>query len=277
MKPAPFGYQRALTIPAAIGHLAAAGDEGKLIAGGQSLVPLLALRLARPSLLVDINRIPGLATMSRQADGSLRFGALTRHRALAEQRAHPLLAEAAGWIGHAAIRTRGTLGGSLAHADPSAELPVAALATGAVVHVAGPAGERQIPAGELFTGPLETSLGTGELIVAVDFPPPARWGFAEFTRRHGDFGVVTAVAAEVHGQVRLALGGVAGTPVSPAAAAAVLAGGPLTGDRIREAASLAAEEIDPPADSHATAAYRRALTRELATRALAQLAAGAIP
>ncbi|MGE5134425.1 MAG: FAD binding domain-containing protein [Gemmatimonadota bacterium] len=287
MKAAPFGYVRAGSVGEAVAALAGAGEDGKLIAGGQSLTPLLVLRLARPSLLIDINPIPGLAEVTA-IPGGLRFGALTRHRDLAAQQQHPLLAEAARWIGHTAIRTRGTLGGSLAHADPAAELPVVALATGAVVTAAGQAGRREIPASQLFTGMLETSLGSDEIIETADFPVPQRWGFAEFARRHGDFGLVTVVAAETGGQLRLAAGGVAGRPVRLLAAeaavaeagvgdagvgeAGVLVGGPLDAARVGRAAEAAAGEIDPPADVHATAGYRRALTRVLVTRALSQLA-----
>ena len=261
---------RADSVEHAVAQLAEAnGDgEGKVIAGGQSLMPLLALRLAQPSVLVDINRVPGLDGISTRPGGGLRIGALTRHRALAAQGKHPLLAEAARWVGHAAIRTRGTLGGSLAHADPAAELPVVAAASGAVALVAGPGGRREVPAADLFTGPLQTSLDDDELIEAVQFPAPGRWGFAEFARRHGDFGLVVVAAAEVDGRLRLALGGVAATPVRPAAAEAVLAGGPLSPARIGEAAEAAAEEIEPAGDIHATAAYRRQLTRVLVTRAL---------
>ena len=140
MKPAPFDYVRADSVEHAVTRLAEAngGGEGKIIAGGQSLMPLLALRLAQPSVLIDINRIRGLAEISPLPGGGLRIGALTRHRRLAAQREHPLLAEAARWVGHAAIRTRGTLGGSLAHADPAAELPVVAAAAGAVALVGRP-------------------------------------------------------------------------------------------------------------------------------------------
>ena len=275
MKPAPFDYVRADSVEHAVAQLAAANDdgEGKIIAGGQSLMPLLALRLAQPSVLIDINRVPGLDAISPRPEGGLRFGALTRHRSLARAR-HPLLAEAARWVGHAAIRTRGTLGGSLAHADPAAELPVVAVAAGAVVLAAGPGRQRRIPAADLFTGALQTSLDDGELIEAVEFPALGRWGFAEFARRHGDFGLVVAAAAEVEGCLRLALGGVAGRPVRPAAAEAVLAGGPLDTARISEAAEAAAGEIEPASDIHATAGYRRQLTRVLVTRALTQAAAG---
>jgi carbon-monoxide dehydrogenase medium subunit len=272
VKPAPFDYVRAGSVEDAVAALAAAnsGGEGKVIAGGQSLMPLLALRLAQPSVLVDINRVPGLDAIGPNPGGGLRIGALTRHRALAAQRQHPLLAEAARWVGHAAIRTRGTLGGSLAHADPAAELPVVAVASGGVATVAGPAGRRDIPAADLFTGALQTSLEDDEIIEAVEFPAPGRWGFAEFARRYGDFGLVVVAAAEMDGRLRLALGGVAPTPVRPAAAEAVLAGGPLSPARIGAAAEAAAGEIEPAADIHATAGYRRQLTRVLVTRALTQ-------
>jgi carbon-monoxide dehydrogenase medium subunit len=276
VKPAPFDYVRAGRVEDAVAALAAANSdgEGKVIAGGQSLMPLLALRLAQPSVLVDINRVPGLDAFGPRPGGGLRIGALTRHRALAAQHQHPLLAEAARWVGHAAIRTRGTLGGSLAHADPAAELPVVAVAADAVVRAAGPGGRRDIPAADLFTGALQTHLDDDEIIEVVEFPAPGRWGFAEFARRHGDFGLVVVAAAEVDGRLRLALGGVAPTPVRPAAAEAVLAGGPLSPARIGEAAEAAAGEIEPAADIHATAGYRRQLTRVLVTRALTQ-AAGA--
>jgi CO/xanthine dehydrogenase FAD-binding subunit len=274
VKPAPFDYVRAGSVEHAVAALAAAnsGGERKVIAGGQSLMPLLALRLAQPSVLVDINRVPGLDAIGPRPGGGLRIGALTRHRSLAAQRQHPLLAEAARWVGHAAIRTRGTLGGSLAHADPAAELPVAAVAAGGVATIAGPAGRREIPAAELFTGALQTSLDEDEILEAVEFPAVGRWGFAEFARRHGDFGLVVVAAAEVDGRLRLALGGVAPTPVRPATAEAVLAGGPLSPARIGDAAEAAAGEIEPAADIHATVGYRRQLTRVLVARALSQVA-----
>jgi carbon-monoxide dehydrogenase medium subunit len=209
VKCAPFDYVRAASIDEAVKALVDAEGEGKLLAGGQSLVPLLALRMARPSVLVDVNRIPGLAGVRPEGpDGSgaaaVRVGALTRHVALTRQTHHPLLAEAARWIGHTAIRTRGTAGGSIAHADPSAELPVVAVGTGATVTVAGPAGTRTVPAGELFVGALMTSLADDEMIVDVAFPVPSRWGFAEFARRHGDFALVTAVVADVAGHADIA-------------------------------------------------------------------------
>ena len=236
-------------------------------------MPLLALRLAQPTVLIDINRVPGLDAISPRPGGGLRLGALTRHRSLARGQ-HPLLAEAARWVGHTAIRTRGTLGGSLAHADPAAELPVVAMAAGAVALVAGPGRQRRIAAADLFTGALQTSLEDDELIEAVEFPALGRWGFAEFARRHGDFGLVIVAVAEVAGRLRLALGGVAATPVRSAAAEGVLASGLLDTVRIGEAAEAAAGEIEPASDIHASAGYRRQLTRVLVTRALTR-AAGA--
>ncbi|HZR93017.1 MAG TPA: FAD binding domain-containing protein [Gaiellaceae bacterium] len=247
MKPAPFAYHLAASVDDAVRTLAEAGGDAKVIAGGQSLAPLLNLRLARPSLLVDVNRIAGLDGIDRHA-ASVRVGALVRHAALVRQDAHPLLAEAARFVGHPAIRTRGTLGGSLAHADPAAELPVVAVALGAVAHVQGPAGARTLPAGELFTGPLQTALRPDELIVAVDFPLPDTWGFAEFSRRHGDFALALAATARFGDETRIAVGGVAGTPL-------LLAG--------------ASELERAPAfgDVHGPAEYRRALAAECVRRA----------
>jgi carbon-monoxide dehydrogenase medium subunit len=264
VKPAPFEYLRAADVADAVSALAEAAGDGKILAGGQSLVPMLALRLARPTVLVDINGISGLAALTPTGD-AVEVGALVRHRRLAEQHEHPLLAEAARWIGHTAIRTRGTVAGSLAHADPSAELPVVALATDATATAVGPRGTRTVPAEELFLAPLMTSLSEQELITAVRFRRPTRWGFAEFARRHGDFALVVAVVAEIDGAVRLALGGVGPVPRRTAAAEAVLA----AGGRASVAADAAAAEIDPTADLHGSVAFRRALTAEMVRRALA--------
>jgi carbon-monoxide dehydrogenase medium subunit len=265
MKCAPFDYIRASSVEQAVTTLADCDGDGKILAGGQSLVPLLALRMARPSALVDINRIAGIGSIS-PADGVVDVGALTRHSALAAQAHHPLLAEAARCIGHTAIRARGTAGGSLAHADPAAELPVVAVATGATVRIAGPAGTRTTPADELFVAALTTSLADDEMITTIRFPQPARWGFAEFARRHGDFALVTAVVTEIAGTVRITLGGVASTPVRATQAERILAGGGTA----RAAAAAAAAEIDPATDLHGPAPFRRAITAEMARRALAQ-------
>ena len=158
MKAAPFDYSRPPSLGAAVRTLEAAEGDGKILAGGQSLVPVLAMRLGRPIILVDINRVPGLDTIEKIDDSTVRVGALVRHSMLIEQNHLPLLREAAMWIGHSAIRTRGTTGGSIAHADPSAELPVVATALGALVHVHGPGGDRILSVDDLFIGPLETSL-----------------------------------------------------------------------------------------------------------------------
>ena len=245
MKPAPFDYLRATSVREAVQALADAAGDGKIIAGGQSLVPVLALRMARPKVLVDINRIPGLSTIV-PVDGALRIGALVRHARLVEQTAHPMLAEAARWIGHTAIRSRGTCGGSISHADPAAELPVVAAALGATVHIASLHGTRTSSAADFCTGPLETTLADDEVVTAVDMPLPQRWGFAEFSRRHGDFGLVTVAAAEEAEQL-------------------LDAGAPP-----HEVAAAAAAAASPSSDIHASAEYRRAMTEEFVLRALGQ-------
>jgi aerobic carbon-monoxide dehydrogenase medium subunit len=254
VKPAQFEYVRAGDVEEVVTVLADADGAGKILAGGQSLVPLLALRLARPEVLVDVNRIPGLDTM-RRTEHALEVGALVRHRRLAEQVDHPLLAEAARWIGHTAIRARGTAGGSIAHADPSAELPVVAVATDATVTVAGPSGTRAVAAADLFVGPLMTTLADDEMITGLRFPIPSRWGFAEFAARHGDFALVTAVAVELGDEVHIALGGVGPVP-------------------LRVADAEAAEAIEPTGDLHGSAAFRRAIAAEMVRRALAQAGIG---
>ena len=286
MKPAPFEYVRPATVDETVAALAsgAGGAEVKILAGGQSLVPLLALRMARPAVVVDINRVAELSGFARcpgsvgaasvgsasVGAASVEVGALTRHRVLAEQTDHPLLAEAARWIGHPAIRSRGTAAGSLAHADPSAELPVVAVACGAVVTVVGPSGARRLPAGELFLGPLMSALDEDELITSVSFPVPARWGFAEFARRHGDFALVSVAVAEVAGEVAIALGGVGGVPVRAVAGEQVLA----DGGSVEDVVAAVRTELRPTGDLHGSADYRRALAGELVRRALDQAGLG---
>jgi aerobic carbon-monoxide dehydrogenase medium subunit len=257
VKPAPFDYLRAGSIDEAVRALADADGDAKILAGGQSLMPVLALRMARPRLLVDIDRIPGLSTIAHLPD-SMRIGALVRHSRLVEQPHHPLLAKAAKWIGHTAVRSRGTIGGSIAHADPAAELPVVAAAPEATIHIAGGNGPRSVTAADFFTGALEATLGDDEIeiITGVDMPQPTRWGFAEFARRHGDFGLVTVAAAEVVGRWRLAIGGVGRVPVRPREAEELL--------------NTGARSIDPTSDIHGSGDYRRAVTREFTHRAVNQ-------
>ncbi len=271
MKCPPFAYHRATDVADAVAALAAADGEGKIVAGGQSLVPVLALRMARPDVLVDVNRIPGLADLAVR-DGVLHAGALVRHTALAAQAAHPLAAEAAGWIGHTAIRSRGTLGGSLAHADPAAELPAVLRACDGAVHVTGPGGTRRVGADALFVGALQSDLGEDEMITAVELPVPDAWGFAEFARRHGDFAVVSVVAARFGDRLRVVVGGVAGTPHPVDTGELGVLDGPLDDGRVGALADAAADDVDPVSDLHGSAGYRRALTREMTRRALADLA-----
>ena len=272
MKPAPFDYVRVGSVDECLQTLRQADGEGKILAGGQSLMPILAMRLARPRVLVDVNRIPGLATIDRQGD-TVSIGALTRHSDLLRQDVSPLLAEAARWIGHTAIRSRGTIGGSIAHADPSAELPVVSTALEAEITIATPTGLRRCSAADLFVGTMETDLKDSEMVVAVRLPVPEHWGFAEFSRRHGDFGLVTVATAVVEGEWRVAFGGIASVPYRSAECESILNGGPPTKDRIREAARAAAHGVQATGDIHASADYKRAMAEEFAIRSISQAVA----
>lgn len=273
MKPAPFDYVAATSTLEAVQYLGEAEDgTAKVIAGGQSLIPLLALRLSRPSLLVDINRIPGLATIERLSGTSLRIGALVNHRMLCEQTSSPLLREAASWIGHTAIRSRGTLGGSLAHSDPAAELPIVAVALEMQIEIMSPSISRTMHAEDLFVGTLENSLADDEIIVAVEAPLPERWGFAEYARRHGDFGLVTVVAAEVHGMIRIAIGGVGNKPLRALESEALVNdSSSLNGRLIVRAARAAASAVSPNGDFHGSAKYRVGLVEQLVESVLRQM------
>lgn len=275
MKPAPFDYLRVTSVDEAVEALGQGAGDAKILAGGQSLVPLLSLRLARPTLVVDINRIPGMDAITPLDTGGIRVGGLVRHHQLEHQAHHPLVAEAARWIGHTAIRSRGTIGGSIAHADPNAELPVVAAALGAAVHITGPHGSRQADSDELFTGTFQTSLADDEMITGVDLPLPQRWGFAELARRHGDFGLVTVAVAEVGGRWRIAVGGVAGVPYRPAEAEELLGEGRLGQATVSAAAASGGATCDPATDIHAPASYRRAMTEHLIRQALVWAAAPA--
>ena len=281
MKPPPFEYSVARSVEEAVDLLGEHGDEAKVLAGGQSLLPLLSLRLARPGVLVDINPVAELATVG---DGSgLELGAMVRHRAAersTEVRAEaPLVAEALRLVGHAAIRSRGTVGGSLAHADPAAELPAVLLALDGEVVATSRRGSRTVAAASLFEGFLTTALEPDELLTAVRFPAwpaGAGWSFQEFSRRSGDFGVV-GVACMLAldgggriGQARLAFSGVAGTPVRAGTAEAMLAGATPSAELWEEAGREAARQLDPPGDLHGTPAYRRHLAAVLTQRALAE-------
>jgi carbon-monoxide dehydrogenase medium subunit len=289
MKPAAFEYHRPELLDDALALLAELGPEAKALAGGQSLVPAMNFRLARPGVLVDLNRIGALAGIEETADGGLRIGAMTRQRVVerspAVARRAPLLAEAMPCIAHPQIRSRGTIGGSVAHADPAAELPAVLLALNARFIARRAGAERVIPAADFFTGILSTALGPDELLTAIELPPPSpRSGtaFVEVSRRHGDYALVGAAAVLVCddrgscASARIALLSVGETPVLATHAMHALLGCDPGADALDDAARLAAErDIDPPGDIHASPSYRRHLARILVARALAAAAAGA--
>ena len=283
MKPAPFRYARAGSLAEATALLAAEPGEAKLLAGGQSLVPLLNMRLARPAVLVDLNGVRELRGITPSPDGGLRIGALTRHAELATSAAvrerAPLLAEAARHVGHAAIRNRGTLGGSVAHADPAAELPAALVALDARLRVTGPRGARVIAAALFFRGLLATALETDEILTEVLVPTAEPgWGFVEIARRPGDFALagVAAILRVAPGapsrceQVRLVGFGVGDRPLRLTGAERLLTGSALEPESAARAGAAAGADCDPPGDVHGSAEYRRHLATVLTERALLQ-------
>jgi CO/xanthine dehydrogenase FAD-binding subunit len=283
MKPAPFRYVRPGSLDEVVTLLAQRGGEAKLLAGGQSLVPMLNMRLVRPAILVDLNTIPDLDRIEPTSEGGVAIGALVRHADLVgspvvRERA-PLLAEAARHIGHAAIRNRGTLGGSVAHADPAAELPAVLVALDAVLTLRGRSGARSVPAIDFFRGLLSTALETDEILTEIRVPPqPPGWGFAELARRPGDFALagiaaVVRAAADDPGRcerARLVGFGVGDRPVRFMSAEGILAGARLDAGVAEEAAAAAGPASDPPGDVHASSEYRRHLATVLAERALLQ-------
>ncbi len=266
MKPAPFRYVAPDSVPAALTLLAQ--EDARALAGGQSLVPMLNFRLARPDQLVDLNPLTELAGIEVTADGTLHIGAMTRQAELlrcpAVRTGWPLLTEAVAHVGHAAIRNRGTVGGSVAHADPAAELPVALTALDARFHLRSATRERVLTAPDLFRGALTTALEPGELLVSITVPPVpdgGRMAFAEHARTHGDFALAgVAVVVAPGGPAAVALLGAAPVPVRVSAAEAALAGGAP----VREVAGLAAADVRDD--------YRRALLEALVQRAVARTA-----
>jgi len=275
MKPAPFRYHRAPDVDGAVRLLAELGDDAKVIAGGQSLVAMMNFRLARPRHLVDIGGIRALDRLHRDTDGGLRIGALTTHHTVETDQAGTLgtgfavLKDAMSWIGHLPIRTRGTVGGSIAHADATAEWCLLAMVLDAEFVVRGPRGERRIPAAAFFLGYYTTALDPDELLVEIVFPRPApHAALTEFAERRGDFAIVAAaVDLDVdEGAVRggrVALGGVAAAAVRVHEAEAVLAGGGSFDD----CAAAAAAAVEPPADAAGSTYYRKELVRTLVRRA----------
>src|SRR5881409_3891128 len=285
MKPARFDYFAPATLDEALALLAEHGADAKPLAGGQSIIPAMNFRLARPAALVDLNHIAELAYIRSGPDGGgTAIGAMTRQRAVERSdvvaRAAPLLAEAMPSIAHPQIRNRGTVGGSIAHADPSAELPAVMLTLEARFRTRSSSGERSIAAGEFFKGMLETALGPDELLVEIALPPlPARSGtaFLEIARRHGDYALVgVAVVVGLDGRGRCKAARIALLSVGDGAVLAVEAGKTLVGqgpsdELFRAAADAAAtRDVDPPSDVHASSAYRRQLVAVLTRRALAR-------
>ncbi len=285
MKPPPFKYYAPTTIEEALDYMAEYGYEAKALAGGQSLIPTMNFRLAQPEVLVDLNGIPELAYIRPTEDGGVSIGAMTRQRqverdALIAERA-PLVCEAMPYIAHPQIRNRGTFGGSIAHADPSSELPALALILNARLRVQSANGERWIPANEFFIDLFTTALEPEDLLVEValpEMPPGSGYAFEEISRRRGDYALVGAAATIILDdnnqcqQARLVYFSVGNGPVEAHQAEAALQGQQLTQETIQAAAETAAANLDPPGDIHASVAYRRNLAKVLAGRVLEKAA-----
>jgi len=284
MKSPAFDYARPTTLAEAVSLLTSREGEAKVLAGGQSLVPMLAFRLAAPTLLVDLNRLSELRYIRIEDDG-VRLGAMVRWRQIEDDvrlaSAHPLLVAALKHVAHYQVRNRGTIGGSLAHADPAAELPGIVVTCEAEITAIGAAGRRLIRAGDFFLGPLTTALKPEEIIVELHLPPwPAqrRWGFEEFSRRRGDFALAAAalyydtLPDGTAGNSHVGVMGVGDRPQRLAQVEATLNGRVIDGDTIAEAERAAAATVNPSDDIHASAAYRRALIGTMVGRALRRAA-----
>jgi carbon-monoxide dehydrogenase medium subunit len=281
MKPAPFEYHRPDSVEEALSLLAEHGYDAKLLAGGQSLVPAMNFRMAVPAVLIDLNRIAGLDGIA-EVDGALRIGAMVRQRAaerdpLIAARA-ALISETLPYVAHAQIRNRGTMGGSIAHADPAAEIPAVMLALDASFRLRGPNGERLVAADEFFTGLFGTALKPDEMLTKIEVPaaaPRTGWAFDEVSRRHGDYalaGIAATVQVDEAGRcssARIALLSVGEGPVLAAEAAAALVGQAPEEAAIHAAAEAASQrDVDPPGDIHASPEYRRQLVKVLVQRVL---------
>jgi aerobic carbon-monoxide dehydrogenase medium subunit len=279
MKPAPFDYHAPRSVAEAVVLLAAHGEDAKVLAGGQSLVPAMNFRLARPAVLVDINRTAELG-FCKATDGMLRIGALTRHvrfeRPVTDGTLGALLADVVRYVAHLPIRVRGTFAGSLAHADPAAEWCLVATTLDAQIRARGPEGERTIAAADFFRSILTTSLRPDELLTEVRLPmlgPDWRFGFAEFSRRAGDFALSMALAllrldGERIAEARIGIGGAGDRPLRITEAEQALAGAVPDPKALAEAGAIAVAKVDPFADLHASVAYRRDLVRAMTRRAL---------
>lgn len=283
MKMSPFDYHRPDTVDEAVALLETYGGDGKVLAGGQSLLPVLALRLTHPGHLIDIGRVQGLQSIEVDDGGTVSVGATVTHarveRSDVMAAAAPAVAGAMPYVGHRAIRSRGTVCGSIAHADPAAELPAVALAVGAEMIVRCPAGQRTMAAGDFFEGYLSSALGEDELLVGVRFPawvPRAGWSVLEVSRRHGDFalvGLVTTLEIDEGGLLRrpaLSFFGVASTPVRVAEAEQMLDGNAPDPALFAEAANVVSGALEPTADDHASSEYRAHVAGVLTRRGLAE-------
>jgi aerobic carbon-monoxide dehydrogenase medium subunit len=282
VKPAPFAYAKARTLDHAIELVASDPDGAKILAGGQSLIATLNMRLSAPRLLVDINGLAELKSI-RQSDGHLEIGALVRQREAERSpdvaRHAPLLARALPYIAHPAIRNRGTIGGSIALADPAAELPACLLALNGEIDIANSAGKRTVKSNDFFKGLFETALAPSDIMTAIRFPSATdktRVGFAELTRRHGDYALVgLAASARKDGYVlrdiRLAYFGVGATALRARMAEAALEGRALDSERIDAAVAALRDDLDPASDVHASSAARKHLAGALLKRVAQQL------
>lgn len=279
MKPAAFDYVAADSLEAAISALSSAGGDGKILAGGQSLMPMLNFRLAHPSILIDINRVPGLAYIEA-TDASIKVGALTRHHTLETSpviQAHlPVVTAAMQHVAHLAIRNRGTIGGSLSHADPAAELPMMVLLLDARIGIQSPRGRRVADARDFFVGSLVTSLDEDEIVTDVEFPrlsPGTGWAFEEVARRAGDFalaavGVTICLRDHKCEHVRIGMMGVGETPLRAAEAETLLLGQDLNDGALDAAVASIRSAMEPNTDLHASGDYRRHLAGALARKAI---------
>ena len=277
MKPVAFDYVRAHSVGEAVAALASAGGEGKIIAGGQSLMPMMNFRMVRPSVLVDINRIPGLDRIEERG-GRLHIGALVRHRMTASDpvigRHLPVLHAVMENVAHLTVRNRGTFCGSVCHADPAAEMPMMILLLNGGVHVASPRGERVVPASDFLLSSLTTALDGDEMVTGIDLdtlPPGTGWGFEEFARRHGDYALAAVVATmeQQDGRarnVRVAVMGVGDTAARLPGVEALLEGQMVDEDAIAGAVTRLRADIEPNSDLNGSADYRRHLADVLAAR-----------
>jgi len=280
MKFPAFAYARPTTIDEAV-TLLASDEDARPLAGGQTLLPILALRMSMPSCLVDLNDIDALKNIT-VGDGIVTVGAMVTHAtnlASEEHRTHlPLISEAVRHVAHEAIRSRGTIGGSLAHADAAAEMPLVVLALDATMVIANQQGERRVAAGDFFAGHYTTAIGAGELLTSIEFPiPDHRWAFEEVARRPGDFALVMAATGlKAHNGVcesaRIALGSVADRPIRAPAAEDFLVGKKINAEVAAEAAQIATQDLKSHGDIHASAEYRRTVAGTMVKRALVRAA-----